>query len=297
MRRREFLTLLGGAAALPFAAQAQDAGRTYRLGIMTGGPREAPRIAAFFDELKVFGFIEGKNVTVVAGGFDLHNNQFADYARPLVNSAPDVIVSAGDVATRAAKETTLTIPIVGLSPDMVAAGLVPTFARPGGNVTGISVQLELDGKRLDLLIEAIPSARRIALLAARPSHSRRSLKCLKALRVPTVLKPRSSMLRRRQRSHRRWTRPRHLGLMHLTCWGANVLFQSPCGHRPGSGSTPAHDLRMARNGRRGRLDRVWTKSSADVATGGALGCKGIPRREACRHSGRATDQVRIGDQP
>jgi putative tryptophan/tyrosine transport system substrate-binding protein len=164
MRRREFITLLAGAAALPFAAQAEDAGRTYRLGIMTGGPREAPRIAAFFDEFKVFGFTESQNLTVVAGGFGLRRDQFAEYARTLVKSNPDVVVSAGQAATRAAKDATQTIPVVGQSADMVAAGLVRSFARPGGNITGISIQLELDGKRQDMLIEAIHSARHIAML-------------------------------------------------------------------------------------------------------------------------------------
>ena len=164
MRRREFIALIGGAASLPFAVDAQEAGHTYRLGIMTGGPREAPRYAAFFDELKLLGFTEGQNLTVIAGGFDLRRSQFADYARTLVKSNPDVIVCAGEAAMHAAKEATQTIPVIGQSTDMVAAGLVRSFAHPGGNITGISIQLELDGKRQDMLIEAVPGARHIAML-------------------------------------------------------------------------------------------------------------------------------------
>ena len=165
MRRRDFITLVGSAAvAWPLVARAQEAGRTYRLGIITGGAHEAPRIAAFFDELRVFGFVEGQNLTVIAGGFDLRGPQFVEYARTLVKSAPDVIVSAGEAATRAAKEATSTIPIIGASADMVAAGLVRSFAHPGGNITGISIQNELDGKRQEMLIEAVPSARRIGML-------------------------------------------------------------------------------------------------------------------------------------
>jgi putative ABC transport system substrate-binding protein len=178
MRRREFITLLGGAAAQPFAAQAEDAGRTYRVGIMTGGPREAPRYAAFFDELKLLGFTEGQNLTVIAGGFDLRRGQFADYARTLVKSNPDVIVSAGEAATHAAKEATQTIPIVGQSTDMVAAGLVRSFAHPGCNITGISIQLELDGKRQDMLIEAVHGARHIAMLVEPTATQPAQLKVL-----------------------------------------------------------------------------------------------------------------------
>jgi putative tryptophan/tyrosine transport system substrate-binding protein len=82
----------------------------------------------------------------------------------LVESEPDVIVSAGEAATRAAKAATLVVPVIGLSTDMIAAGLVHSFAHPGGNITGISLQVELDGKRQDMLLEAVPDARRIALL-------------------------------------------------------------------------------------------------------------------------------------
>jgi putative ABC transport system substrate-binding protein len=92
--------------------------------------------------------------------------QFASRAAAIVKAAPDVIISVGDVATRVVREATSTIPIVVMAEDMVAAGLVASLARPGGNVTGISLlSPELDGKRQDILIEAVPGARRIAVLA------------------------------------------------------------------------------------------------------------------------------------
>jgi len=85
VRRREFVTLIGSAAVAqlvrPSVARAQDVGRTYRFGIIFGGSREAPRIVAFFDELKLFGFVEGQNLDIVPGGFNLRNDQYADYAR------------------------------------------------------------------------------------------------------------------------------------------------------------------------------------------------------------------------
>jgi putative tryptophan/tyrosine transport system substrate-binding protein len=100
----------------------------------------------------------------------------------LAKSAPDVIFCVSDVATRAAKESTRTVPIVGLSGDMVAADLVRSFARPGGNVTGVSIlSLELDGKRQEILMEAVPGARRIAVLtdpAALPRSAQPQLQAL-----------------------------------------------------------------------------------------------------------------------
>jgi putative ABC transport system substrate-binding protein len=170
MRRRKFVTLIGSAAVAQLArlpaVRAQDAARTYRLGIIFGGSREAPRVVAFFDELELLGFVEGKNLNVVPGGFDLGIDHFAEYAKTLARSNPDVIFCVGDAATLAANEATQTIPVVGLfSPNMVAAGLIRTFARPGSNVTGVSFPSELDGKRQELLMEAVPGARGIAILA------------------------------------------------------------------------------------------------------------------------------------
>ena len=170
MKRREFVALIGSAAVAqlvrPPVALAQDAARSYRLGIIFGGSRQAPRVVAFFDELKLLGFVEGKNLNVVSGGFDLGTDHFAEYAKTLGRSNPDVIFCVGDDAVLAAREATQTIPVVGLfSPKTVAAGLIRTFARPGSNVTGVSIISELDGKRQELLLEAVPGARGIAILA------------------------------------------------------------------------------------------------------------------------------------
>ena len=170
MKRREFVTLIGSAAVTqlvqPASARAQEAARTYRLGIIFGGSREALRVAAFFDELKVLGFVEGKNLNVIPGGFDLPPDHFAEYAKKLAKLSPDVIFSVGDAATLAAREATQTIPVVGfMSPNIVAAGVVRTIARPGSNVTGVNFPSELDGKRQELLLEAVPGTRSIAILA------------------------------------------------------------------------------------------------------------------------------------
>jgi putative tryptophan/tyrosine transport system substrate-binding protein len=143
MRRREFITLIGSATAAPLLGvpvpRAQEPGRIYRLGVMTGAARQAPRNVAFFDELKGLGFVEGQNLKIVAGGFDLRDDQFAKVAASLAKSAPDAIF---------------------------CARFVRSFAHPGGNITGVSILApELNGKRQEILMEAVPGARRIAILA------------------------------------------------------------------------------------------------------------------------------------
>jgi putative tryptophan/tyrosine transport system substrate-binding protein len=169
MRRREFIALIGSAAALPLfrarVARAQEPGRIYRLGILTGAARQAPRMVAFFDELKVLGFVDGQNLKIVAGGFDLREDQYADVAAMLAKAAPDVVLGVGDAAISAAQQSASTVPIVALSSDLVASGFVRSLAHPGGNTTGISVLgFEVNGKRLEILMQVVPNARRIAVL-------------------------------------------------------------------------------------------------------------------------------------
>jgi putative ABC transport system substrate-binding protein len=168
VRRRDFITLIVSAAATPLlrmaVARAQETGRIYRLGVITGAARLAPWNVAFFEELKGLGFVEGQNLKFVADGFGLRDDQFAKVAATLAKSAPDVIFCIGNPAIRAAQESTRTVPIVGLASEWVAAGFVRSLARPGGNVTGVNLAFEIDGKRQDILMEAVPDARRFAFL-------------------------------------------------------------------------------------------------------------------------------------
>jgi putative ABC transport system substrate-binding protein len=129
----------------------------------------------FFEELHGLGFVEGQNLTVIPGGFDVRNELLSEVAAALGRAAPDAIVAAGPIAARAAQAATKTIPILAASDDMVGDGLVPSMRRPGGNTTGVSlIAFELDGKRQDLLMELVPGAHRIAALAdphvATPQH-------------------------------------------------------------------------------------------------------------------------------
>src|SRR6267142_929656 len=166
MLRREFITLIGGAAAGPFAAMAQEAGRTYRLGVLLPFTRDLPANVAFFNEVRSRGFIEGQNLTVDYRAFGSHVDLISQYAAELVKAQPDVIFAGGDVAIRAVQQATKAIPILGISGDMVGEGLVGSMARPNGNTTGVSIlATELDGKRQEILVEAVPGLRRIAALA------------------------------------------------------------------------------------------------------------------------------------
>jgi putative ABC transport system substrate-binding protein len=164
MKRRAFISLLGGAAATwPLSARAQQPGRVYRLAFLANSPRQA--FAALFDELRLNGFVEGQNLDVVVAGFGFREEQTDRWVTEVIKAAPDAVL-APEPATRALQKLTKTIPIVSMTEDMLEAGLVPSLARPGGNTTGISLlSHQLDGKRLEILMEAAPGARRIAAVA------------------------------------------------------------------------------------------------------------------------------------
>ena len=167
MRRREFITLLlgGAAAAWPLAASAQEPGRTYRLGGLSQSPRDAPFLVALFDELRRLGFIDGQNLVVDAAGYGMSAERFSAHAADLVKARVDVILAGGDASVRAAQQATTTIPILALTDDMVGQGFVRSLGQPGGNITGVTLLAsELDGKRQEILIEAVPGVRRIAAL-------------------------------------------------------------------------------------------------------------------------------------
>jgi putative tryptophan/tyrosine transport system substrate-binding protein len=165
MRRREFIALMG-AAAWPFAAMAQQAGRTYRLGALQLYPRDTPLAVAFLEEFRRRGFIEGQNFTVEWRAFWQHPDLIPQYAAELVKARVDVINTVGDEAIRAVQEATKTVPIVAMTDDMLGSGFVKSVARPDGNTTGINILgREGDGKRQDILIELVPGLRRMATLA------------------------------------------------------------------------------------------------------------------------------------
>ena len=177
MRRREFSTLLGGAATAstvwPFAAHAQQKATPVIgfLGVSTPGP-SAPSLAAFRQGLSETGYVEGQNLAIEYRWAEGRYDRLPALAADLVGRRVDVIVASGNPAARAAKNATSTIPIVFTSGDAVGNGFVASLARPGGNLTGLSFLIvELNSKRFELLSELVPQAKVIALLVNPNSSS------------------------------------------------------------------------------------------------------------------------------
>jgi putative ABC transport system substrate-binding protein len=168
MRRREFITVLGGAAAWPLAARAQQAGRLPTIGYLgTAAPSAwAPWTAAFVQRLRELGWIEGRTVAIQYRWAEGRSERLAEIAAELVRLKVDVIVTGGNAAV-AATQASSVVPIVfALADDPVGMGLITSLARPGGNVTGLSMQAaDLAGKRLELLGEVVPGLRRLAIMA------------------------------------------------------------------------------------------------------------------------------------
>jgi putative ABC transport system substrate-binding protein len=167
VKRRAFITLLGGAATWPLAARAQQPAKLATIGFL--GPASASAFsswtAAFAKRLRELGWIEGRTVAIEYRWAEGRSERFAEIAGEFVRLKVDVILTAG-AAGFAARQATSTIPIVlAIAPDPVASGLVASLARPGGNITGLSMQLfDLAGKRLELLREVVPGLRRLAIL-------------------------------------------------------------------------------------------------------------------------------------
>src|SRR5690242_3371502 len=168
MQRREFMVLVGAAATWPIATRAQESGRVYRLGSVFSAPRDAPHHVALFAELRNAGFVEGRNLSVDWRGYGLRVEQFDEHAADLIKAGVDLIQAGGDAAVRACQRATKDIPILALTDDMIGQGFVHSLSRPTGNTTGVTILgSELDGKRQEILIEAVPGIHRIGVIADR----------------------------------------------------------------------------------------------------------------------------------
>src|SRR5262249_46702302 len=168
MRRRALISLLGGAAAWPLVARAQQTAMPV-IGFLSGSaPIDRARyLTAFRQGLREFGYIEAQNVAIEYRWAEGRSERAAEIAAEFVRRNVDVIVTSATAVIVAAMQATSVIPIVfAAAGDPVGTGLVASLARPGGNVTGLSMQqTDLAAKRLELLREVVPGLRRLAILA------------------------------------------------------------------------------------------------------------------------------------
>ena len=180
MRRRDFITLLSGAAAAwPLAARAQQAkaAKTHRIAIVhpsvpvseMNESGDHPYYPALFKELRRLGYVEGKNLIVARYSAEGREDRYPELCREVVGTKPDVIVTSASRLVLSFKAATHTIPVVASMADPVPSGIVTSIARPGGNITGVSVEagLEIWGKRLQVLREAVPAASKVGFLGSR----------------------------------------------------------------------------------------------------------------------------------
>jgi putative ABC transport system substrate-binding protein len=174
VKRREFIALLGGATALPIVARAQQPRKQHRLAFVHSGiPADKLTAAAgpfwvrrFFETLDRLGYSEGGNLVVERYSAEGRSDRFAALAAEVVSRKPDIIVSNLNELVKTFLAATSTIPIVGITSDPVAGGLIASLARPGGNLTGVSVEAgpEIIAKRLQIMKEAMPSVAKVTYL-------------------------------------------------------------------------------------------------------------------------------------
>ncbi|HEY2414832.1 MAG TPA: ABC transporter substrate binding protein, partial [Pirellulaceae bacterium] len=178
MRRREFIMGLSGTVVLPVAALAQQQRAMPRVGLLSIGadPANPVNFLPFLQQFRALGYIEGQNVALERRFADGQVDLLAGFVSDLVDQNVDVIVTTGGRETEAAEKGTTSIPIVTmLHPDLIGAGLVRSLAQPGGNVTGLTVmEPELDGKRIEILKQAVPGLAKVGLMISSAREDYRS---------------------------------------------------------------------------------------------------------------------------
>jgi putative tryptophan/tyrosine transport system substrate-binding protein len=168
MERRNFITLIGGVAVWPLAAHAQQSGKLRTVGYLGSGTAtvQSQFALAFAQRMRELGWIEGKTLAIEYRWGEGRNDRFDSYAGEFVKLGVDAIVTSGSAPVLAAKRATATIPIVfAANSDPVGSGLVQSFNRPGGNITGISAQsADTPGREIEFLSQLVPGLRRLAII-------------------------------------------------------------------------------------------------------------------------------------
>jgi putative ABC transport system substrate-binding protein len=178
MRRRDFIKgIVGSAIAWPLVAGAQQTAKTHRIALVHPSASIAemsesgdnPFYAALFKELRRRGYIEGVNLVVTRYSGEGREERFPELCQEVVRTKPDVIVTTSARLALNFKAATATVPVVAVMADPVPFGIVTNIARPGGNITGISMEAGLDiwGKRLQVLRETVPTAAKLGFLGSR----------------------------------------------------------------------------------------------------------------------------------
>jgi ABC transporter substrate binding protein len=298
LRRREFVTLLCGAAAWPLAARAQQAGKLPTIGFLGSSSASgwSPWTAAFVQRLNELGWVEGRTVAIEYRWADGRSERFADIAAEFVRLKVDVIVTSG-LAVHAAKQVTSVVPIVfAVASDPIGTGMIASLARPGGNVTGLSQQSrELAGKRLELLREMVPALHRLAAMGnvGSPSFALEIGDVQAAVRA-LGLDVATFEIRRNRAGLSGDQGPRRCALCH---WQRPAHRDQAGVHQHTCGRSALADRAQHTGIRRSRRSAVlWSKLRAPVLARRQLCRQDSTRRETGGPSGRAADQVRAGRQ-
>ena len=301
MRRREFITLVGGAAvAWPLAARAQEAGRTYRLGGMSAGPRDRRILSRCLMNFGGLASSRAKTSPIDWRQYGPRIDLIPEFVAELVKAQVDVIYATGDLAIRAAQRATTTIPILGSTDDMVGSGLVNSLARPGGNTTGMSIlATELDGKRQEILIEAVPGLRRMAALADSNATAAAQLQALQDAARARGVELSIHRIARAEEIAAAIDAAKASGAAALNVLSSPILFSNRqiIMQRVAALRLPAI-YQFPEEAEEGgfiaygpRIVQMLSRAN------GPADRQAFARRQARRLADRATDQVRVGDQP
>jgi putative ABC transport system substrate-binding protein len=284
VKRREFTTLLGGAAAWPLTARAQQA-KPPTIGFLgTATPAtQASRVTAFMQRLAELGWIENRTVAIEYRWAEGHPERFADIAAEFVRLKVDVMVMSATPAVIAAKQATAVIPIVFVTvTDPVGSGLVDSLARPGGNITGLSIQSpDIAGKRLALLHEVIPNLRRVAFMGNTDNpFVLRELREVQAAAGTLGLEPVTSAIRRPQDI---------MPAFELLKHRADALYLAS------EGLVDASRLRINILALGARLPTTWTQQ--ELVEAGGLMSYGPSFQDQFRRAGDLVDKILRGTRP